>query len=233
MTRINKYLSEQKLATRREADRLIEAGLVYINQRKAVLGDQVSLTDKVTIKKSNKRTAYVYYAYNKPIGIVTSTPVRGEIDIIHHTKFPTPVFPIGRLDKDSHGLILLTNDGRITGPLLEPKYDHEKEYEIVVNKTITDDFLDRMESGVRIETPMGIYKTKSCKVKKLKPNAFTIILTEGKKRQIRKMCEVLGYQVIDLKRIRIMQIKLGTLRPSSWRELTGGEKGLLLKRLGL
>lgn len=215
--RINKYLADTNRASRRESDTLIKDGKIFINGKKALLGQQV--TDADTIEIRGKEKNYVYYAYNKPVGIVTSTPTTGETDIIHHIRFPEKVFPIGRLDKDSYGLIIMTNDGRITKKMLDPEYDHEKEYEVSVDKAITPDFLEEMSSGVRIDLKKEKYTTKPCKVKKLSSKKFSIILTEGKNRQIRRMCEALGYTVEDLKRIRIGKIMLGNLKQGEYKKI--------------
>jgi 23S rRNA pseudouridine2604 synthase len=217
MMRINKYLADRGIATRREADRLITAGQVFVNGTKAVLGDQVSETDEVTVR--GKRQEYLYYVYNKPTGIVTSTPQKGETDIVHHTHFPGKVFPIGRLDKDSHGVIIMTNDGRITSKLLDPDQDHEKEYEVTVDESVTAAFVKNMSEGVLIKLESGNYITKPCVVKKIGPKKFSIILTEGKKRQIRRMCESLECTVTDLVRTRIGKIKLGALKEGTFKEI--------------
>lgn len=213
--RINKYLALKNIASRREADTLVAAGKVFVNGKKAVLGIDVSETDVVEIRGTTKK--YVYYAYNKPVGIVTSTPTKGETDIIHHTAFPEKVFPVGRLDKDSHGLIIMTNDGRLTKKLLDPEAEHEKEYLVTIDQPITPLFTKSMTTGVEIVTnTKARHQTKPAKLKKLSPKQFSITLTEGKNRQIRRMCETLGYKVTDLKRIRIGKILLGDLRPGKF-----------------
>jgi 23S rRNA pseudouridine2604 synthase len=220
--RINKYLAEKKYSTRRGADELISKGLVFVNGKVASLGQQVAETDKVEIR--GKQAEYRYFLYNKPVGIVTSTPQEGEKDIAHHSKFPIKVFPIGRLDKDSSGLIMMTNDGRITKELLSPEENHEKEYAVTVNKMLSKEFVAKMERGVLVEKTDGGkegYKTKSCKVKITGDKTFTIILTEGKNRQIRRMCEALGYRVTALERFRIGKFLLGKLKPGEWREIKG------------
>lgn len=225
--RINKYLSEKKLSTRRGADVLIEKGLVFINGKKARLGDMISKEDKVTLdKKAEKK--YFYYAYNKKIGISTNKDNKSK-DILSATKFPNKVFPIGRLDKDSHGLIILTNDGRITDELLSPKYIHEKEYVVKVEPNFSDKFIELMSNGIRFDN----YISKKCKVwrKDNSKNIFHIILTEGKKRQIRRMCEALHHKVIDLKRIRVMNIDLGKVKDGEFREIKDEELNTFLKLL--
>lgn len=229
--RINKYIAERGIATRKYADEMIKTGLVLINGQKAKLGDIVQKSDMVVVKRHEK--SYEYYAYNKPIGIVTSTPQKGEISIEKYAKLPKGVFPIGRLDKDSEGLIILTNDGRITDRLLNPKYDHEKEYEVSVDKSITDKFIKSMSLGVVIKLEQGPYKTKPAKVKRIDSNTFSIIIKEGKKRQIRRMCEALGYKVMKLKRIRILGIRLGNLKPNNLSKISSGDVQKLLGLLGL
>jgi len=226
--RINKYLALQKISTRRGADLLIEKRLVFINGKIAKLGDLIKENDKVTISNKAPKKEYVYYAYNKKIGISTNKDNDAK-DILSVTKFPTKVFPIGRLDKDSHGLIILTNDGRITDKLLSPKYIHEKEYVVKVEPNFTDKFIELMSNGVHFDK----YISKKCKVwrKNNTKNTFHIILTEGKKRQIRRMCEALHHKVIDLKRIRIMNIELGKIEPGEYREIKGKELEIFLKSL--
>jgi 23S rRNA pseudouridine2604 synthase len=222
MLRINKYLADKDIASRREADRLIQAGSVFINGRVAELGDLVSETDKVEVR--NMRLSHAYFAYNKPRGIVSSTPTKTETDIITHTKFPMVVFPIGRLDKDSTGLIIMTDDGRLTKKLLDPKFEHEKEYEVEVDEPVTAEFLKDMASGVTITTnTKEQHLTKPAKLKKIGPNTFSIILTEGKNRQIRRMCEELGYEVKNLKRVRIGNILLGKLKEGAFIPVTENE----------
>src|SRR3989344_821382 len=203
--RINKYLALQKISTRRGADELIKNKKVYINGKLALLGSKVNEKDKVEIRGEEKKK-YLYYAYNKPIGVETASPKAG-------------MFPIGRLDKNSHGLLILTNDGRITDSLLNPKNSHEKEYVVRTKEKLRSSFKNKMEAGVLIEG----YQTKKCKVKILNENTFHVVLTEGKKHQIRRMCSALFQEVVDLKRERIMNIKLGNLAPNGIREIRGEE----------
>src|SRR3989344_4033747 len=221
--RINKYLASKNYSTRIGADLLIKKGQVYINDRKAVLGDKVWENDKVEVDQKIKLNKYVYFIYNKPIGISTNKDNDAK-HILGLTKFISEgstqrekVFPIGRLDKDSHGLIILTNDGRITDRLLSPKYIHEKEYIVKTEKPFTDRFLENMQNGVAI----GGYKTKKCKARRKNKNTFHIILTEGKKHQIRRMCEALHHKVTDLQRIRIMNLELGDIKKGEYQELDG------------
>lgn len=231
--RINKYLALNNYSTRKGADELIKKGLVFINGKKAILGDQVYENDKIEVSKNAPKKEYVYYAYNKPIGVSTN-PEKNTKDILKITKFPHKVFPIGRLDKDSHGLLILTNDGRITDRLLSPKYIHEKEYVVKVEPNFTSKFIKLMSNGVHFDG----YISKKCKVWPQKDkkgddskNTFRIILTEGKKRQIRRMCEALHHKVIDLKRERIMNINLGKIPDGKYMEIIGEEKDLFLKLL--
>lgn len=234
--RINKYLAMRNYSTRVGADLLIKKGLVFINERRAVLGDKVEKSDVVTVnqnKKNQENNKYVYYAYNKPVSISTNKEP-GSKDILSITNFPTKVFPIGRLDKDSHGLIIMTNDGRVTDRLLSPKYFHDKEYVVKLEKEYTDRFLDNMQKGVRFDN----FISAKCKAwralgAKRSKNTFHIILTEGKKRQIRRMSEALYHKVIDLERIRIMNIKLGKIPEGKFEEIKGEDLKIFLKSLNL
>jgi 23S rRNA pseudouridine2604 synthase len=210
--RINQYLASQNIASRREADELIEKGLVFINGKKAILGQKVNL-DKDKVEVNKRQNSYVYYAYNKPKGIVTTTPQKGEIDIVHFTKFPKKVFPVGRLDKDSEGLIILTDDRKLTKKLLEPNSNKEKEYMVEINEKVTPEFISFLKNGVRLEDG---YLTKKCSANKIAPNKFSIILTEGKNRQIRRMVSVFGYNVLNLRRIRIGKVYLRDMRPGEF-----------------
>jgi 23S rRNA pseudouridine2604 synthase len=215
-------------ATRTGADELIKKGLVTINNRKAVLGDKVEKGDKVIVDSKRKQNEYVYYAYNKAMGISTNPDPKSK-DILKVTKFPVKVFPVGRLDKDSHGLIIMTNDGRVTDRLLSPKYVHEKEYVVRVEPAFSDKFLELMANGVKFDG----FLSKKCKVWRKNKDTFHIILTEGKKRQIRRMCEALHHKVIDLRRIRIMNIELGKIPFGEFEEIKGKELDQLLKSLSL
>ncbi len=228
--RINKYLSEVGFCSRRVADTLIEEGKVTINGEIPELGAKVEEDDQVEvegkmigkIKKQNK----IYLAFNKPIGVVCTTDTKVETEnIIDFIKYPKRIFPIGRLDKPSEGLILLTNDGDIVNKILRARNNHEKEYIVSVNRPINRDFIQRMSNGVEILNTI----TKNCFVEKLGPKKFKIILTQGLNRQIRRMCEILGYRVKKLKRVRIMNIKLD-VPTGKYRELTK-EELLELNRL--
>jgi len=230
--RINKYLAEQKIASRREADVLIERKQVLINGKVATLGQQVEAGDKVTVAGETKK--YVYLAYYKGRGIITHSPAAGEIDIATRLKKDysiVGVAPLGRLDKDSEGLIILSNDGRITRPVLDPELNHEKEYEVTVDKPISGMFTKMMATGVDIEG----YRTKPAVITTSARNdkRFNLTITEGKKHQIRRMCAALGYQIQSLKRVRVMNIELGTLKPNQYRKIAGEELKALMKELGV
>jgi len=222
-TRINKYLSEVGFCSRRAADRLIEEGKVTINGEITEIGSKVEEGDQVEVEgqKINNLTKQknIYLAFNKPIGIVCTTDRRVEPDnIIDFIKYPKRIFPIGRLDKPSEGLIFLTNDGDIVNKILRAKNNHEKEYIVSVNRPINKDFIQSMSNGVEILDTI----TKNCFVKQLGQKKFKIILTQGLNRQIRRMCESLGYRVRSLKRVRIMNIKLD-VPTGKFREITKEE----------
>ncbi len=224
--RINKYLAHKNLCTRREADTLISAGKVLINGKPAKLGDKVSETDKVDVRFRAKK--YRYFAYNKPRGIITHSPDEDERDIRQSVPL-VGVFPIGRLDKDSSGLIILTDDGRITDKLLNPEYTHEKEYHVSTNEELANNFKQRIEKGVNIEG----YMTRECTVHVMSQKKFSITITEGKKHQIRRMCAALGLTVSKLERIRVMNIRLSGLKEGQHRPILGQELATFLKSLGL
>lgn len=222
-TRVNKYLSEVGYCSRRAADKLIEEGRVTINGKvpemgtKVVSGDEVRVDGALISPPSKEK--FVYIAFNKPVGIVCTTDTNVERDnIIDYINHPQRIFPIGRLDKPSEGLILLTSDGDIVNKILRSKNNHEKEYVVTVNKSINEDFIFKMGNGVPILDTI----TKKCKVELLDRTVFKIVLTQGLNRQIRRMCEYLGYEVIKLKRVRIMNIHLD-LPVGKWRNLTERE----------
>jgi len=222
-TRVNKYLSEVGYCSRRAADKLIEEGRVTINGKvpemgtKVVSGDEVSVDGELISPPSKEK--FVYIAFNKPVGIVCTTDTNVERDnIIDYINHPQRIFPIGRLDKPSEGLILLTSDGDIVNKILRSKNNHEKEYVVTVNKSINQDFIFKMGNGVPILDTI----TQKCKVEQLDRTVFKIVLTQGLNRQIRRMCEYLGYEVIKLKRVRIMNIHLD-LPVGKWRNLTERE----------
>jgi pseudouridine synthase len=226
--RINKHMADIGLSSRREADELIAAGKVSVNGKKAEMGMRVNPeTDKVTLR--GKKESLVYYIYNKPIGIVTTGPQGDEEEILDIVNFPKPVFPVGRLDKDSHGLLLMTNDRRITHRLLDPSFEHEKEYRVTLAKGITQKFIDRLEHGMIID---GV-RTMSTKITRESDRSFRIILKEGRNRQIRKMVEAAGDTVVDLLRLRIENIKIGDLATGAFRAAPKAEMAALLKKLEL
>ncbi|MGG2197391.1 MULTISPECIES: 23S rRNA pseudouridine(2604) synthase RluF [Paenibacillus] len=227
--RINKYISETGLCSRREVDKLVEAGRITINGVKAELGSQVGEGDDVRIdgRPIRAKKPAVYIALHKPVGITSTTErhVRGNIvDFVGHRE---RIFPIGRLDKDSEGLILMTNDGDIVNKILRAENEHEKEYIVTVDRPITASFLQGMAGGVHI---LGTV-TKPCVVHRMDERTFRIILTQGLNRQIRRMCAAFGYEVRRLKRTRIMNIKLGGLPVGKWRDLAPDELAELLRRI--
>ncbi|TAH68145.1 MAG: pseudouridine synthase [Anaerolineaceae bacterium] len=216
--RINKFLSDAGLCSRREADKYVEDGKVKINGIKAEIGSRVMPESKVTffgkpVKNKEKR---VLIAFNKPVGIVSTTSSKEPDNIVDFINYPSRIFPIGRLDKDSEGLILLTNDGDIVNSILRERYGHDKEYIVTVNKEINKEFVKQMSEGVPILDTV----TKPCEITVIDKNTFRIILTQGLNRQIRRMCEYLGYRVTRLVRVRIMNITLGRLKSGTWRNVT-------------
>lgn len=229
--RLNKFISDSGKASRRGADQLIEAGRVKINGKKAKIGDQVNPGDKVLVDgaliESTSPQSYVYIALNKPVGITSTTEKNVKGNIVTFMNYPTRIFHIGRLDKDSEGLILMTDDGDIVNEILRSENEHEKEYVVQVDRPINEEFIKKMSSGVKI---LGT-KTLPCKIKQLGSNEFNIILTQGLNRQIRRMCETLGYEVTSLKRLRIMNIELGRLPVGEWRYLTSEEQEKLFEDL--
>jgi 23S rRNA pseudouridine2604 synthase len=224
--RINKYLAQEGLCTRREADAYVAQGLVFINGRQAQLGDQVAQGDEVEARIPKR--AYRYVAYNKPRGVVTHSPGAGQKDIAAASGL-AGLSPMGRLDRESHGLIILTDDGRITERLLGPDHSHDKEYVVETREHLPPSFKTRMEQGVDIEG----YLTRPAKVAVLGDKKFSIVLTEGKKHQIRRMAAAWGYTVADLKRTRVMNIRLGTLQAGQHRTIKGQELKEFLHLLGL
>jgi 23S rRNA pseudouridine2604 synthase len=229
--RINRYFSDQGYCSRREADRLIEAQRVKINGRVAVLGDKVNDDDVVELdgKKILFNPPKKYIMYNKPRGITCTTDLKIEGNIIQAVNYSQRIYPIGRLDKESTGLIFLTNDGDIVNKILRAQFGHEKEYNVEINAPVTTDFLVKMRSGVDI----GDHLTKKCVVEKIGPNKFKIILTEGKNRQIRRMCEVCGTRVKNLHRVRIMNVRINDLKAGEWKEIPDKDFQELLKQLSL
>ena len=228
--RINKYLALEKHSTRRGADELITKGMVFVNGQKAVLGQAVNEGDHVEVRyRSGKKKEWLYYAYYKPRGIVTHSAGEGEQDINDVVNIKD-VFPVGRLDKDSSGLIVLTNDGRITERLLSPEHEHEKEYVVTTKGKLRPNFKEKMEAGVKIGEEES---TRECEVEILADKKFKVILTEGKNRQIRRMCAALFQEVETLKRVRVMNIELGDLKEGEWRKIEGEEQKVFLTALGL
>jgi 23S rRNA pseudouridine2604 synthase len=219
--RINKFISETGICSRREADKLIEARRVTINGNIAELGSTVEPEDDVHIdgKPLGEKKKSVYIALNKPVGITSTTEKHVDGNIVDFVNHQERIFPIGRLDKDSEGLILLTNDGDIVNKILRAENNHDKEYIVTVNKKVTDSFIQDMSSGVKI---LGT-KTKPCEVNQIDDRVIRIILTQGLNRQIRRMCQALGYHVKKLQRIRIMNISIGGLKTGQWRNLTDHE----------
>lgn len=230
--RLNKYLAQKGFATRREADVLIEKRKVLINGTVAQLGDKVMETDVVEVKGSERPKAYAYVAFNKPRGMDTHREATGSdnvLDTLPADLKRLKLFPIGRLDKDSRGLILLTNDGRVTDRLLNPKYEHQKVYDVKTKKPLRASAKEKLEAGIDIEG----YQTKPAKVEILGTDRFRITLTEGKSHQVRRMVVALFNEVKDLKRISIMGIRLGTLKEGAYRALETKERDKFLKDLGL
>jgi 23S rRNA pseudouridine2604 synthase len=228
--RINKFFTQHGICSRREADRLIEAGRVTINRRIAALGDRVGPGD--VIAQDGQVIPWgqtpIYIKYHKPVGVTTTSEAHVLRNIIAEIGHQERIFPIGRLDKDSSGLILLTNDGDIVNAILRTEHGHEREYEVAVDRPFDQAFLDHMASGVMI---LGS-RTKPCRMNRLGPRRFRIILTEGRNRQIRRMCRALGYGVLALHRVRIMHVTISGLVPGRWKSLTTEERLQLLRAVG-
>ncbi len=226
-TRLNKFISESGLCSRREADRFIENGNVTINGRKAQIGDQVYAGDRVSVNgnklEPKKDDKLVFIALNKPVGVTSTTEAGVSDNIVSFVNHPERIFPIGRLDKDSQGLIFLTNDGDVVNKILRAGNKHEKEYIVTVNKPLTEEALKGMANGV----PMLGVVTKKCKVVQEGPTVFRVTLIQGLNRQIRRMCEHFGYEVKKLERVRIMNINLGKLPLGDWRDLTSNELDII------
>lgn len=220
-TRLNKYLSEAGVCSRREADKLIESGKVTVDGRRAEMGMKVTESQVVCVgkKQVKPKNEMVLLAVNKPVGIVCTEEKREKNNIIQFLKYPQRITYIGRLDKDSEGLLLMTNNGDIINKMMRAGNEHEKEYIVTVNKPITDEFIEKMAGGVPILDTV----TRKCRVEKFGKFKFRIILTQGLNRQIRRMCEYLGYKVTRLSRVRVMNIKLGDLKPGEYRVVTEKE----------
>ena len=221
LKRLNKAISETGICSRRAADKLIEEGKVQVNGRLAELGTRVGEQDEIRVsgKIITKEVETIYLALNKPTGITCTTDTTIKDNIISFINYPERIFPVGRLDKPSEGLILMTNDGDIVNKILRSGNNHEKEYVVAVDKKITARFLERMSNGIPILDTI----TKKCSIKKTGDKEFNIVLTQGLNRQIRRMCEHLGYNVLSLKRVRIMNIKLDNLKKGTYREITKTE----------
>ena len=227
MIRLNKYLSEAGVCSRREADRLIESGIVTVNGKTAAPGMKVEDGQEVRVGKKvvKSKTEKTVLAVYKPAGIVCTEDKREKKNIIRFLNYPVRVTYAGRLDKDSEGLLIMTNDGDLINGMMRARYAHEKEYKVRVNKEVTPEFIEKMSRGVHIRDKEKNLDavTRPCTVKKTGKYTFSIILTQGLNRQIRRMCEALGYKVNVLKRIRIMNVELGDLKPGQVRELTEQE----------
>ena len=221
LTRLNKYISETGFCSRREADKLIESGRVRVNNAQPEMGQKVSDLDVITVdgKSLKEKPKRVYIAYNKPVGITCTTERKIRSNIVNAINYPERIFPIGRLDRPSEGLIFLTNEGDIVNKILRAGNNHEKEYVVSVDRPINSRFIERMAGGIPILDTV----TKKCHVKKTGDREFTIVLAQGLNRQIRRMCEYLGYEVVTLKRVRIMNVKLDGLRSGQWRHLSERE----------
>lgn len=219
--RLNKAISETGYCSRREADALISGGKVKVNGETAELGVKVTVKDEISVQGEiiTKKIENIYLAFNKPVGITCTTEIDVKGNIINFINYPQRIFPVGRLDKPSEGLIFMTNDGDIVNKILRAGNNHEKEYIVSVNNKITTQFIKKMSNGVPILDTI----TKKCKIRKLDDYTFNIILTQGLNRQIRRMCDYLGYEVKTLKRVRIMNIELGNLKTGKYRHFTNHE----------
>ncbi len=221
LKRLNKAISETGYCSRRAADRLIEEGKVLVNGQPVVMGQKLTAEDQITVdgKVITKEVGNIYLIFNKPVGITCTTDTEISGNIIDFIDYPERIFPIGRIDKPSEGLIFLTNDGDIVNKILRAKNNHEKEYIVKVDKRITPDFIQLMADGVKILDTV----TEPCKVTQIDAFTFNIVLTQGLNRQIRRMCDYLGYVVTELQRVRIMNIKLGSLKRGKYRSFSGSE----------
>ena len=227
--RLNKFIADSGYCSRREADRLIEEGRVRLDGRTGVLGDRVRQGMTVTVDGHplNDDGQKVYILLNKPRGIVCTSDPREPMNVVDYLDYPVRIFPVGRLDKDSEGLLLLTSDGAIVNRMLRAAGGHEKEYEVMIDRPVTAEFVRRMSEGVPILDTV----TLPCRVRRTGEHSFNIVLVQGLNRQIRRMCEALGVNVTFLRRVRIMGLRLGGLEPGQWRELTEAERDALLRSL--
>lgn len=225
--RLNKFLSDAGFCSRRQADRLIEEGHVKVNNETALMGQKVTLLDKITVdgKEVSREEEQIVIAFNKPVGVECTTDKNNPDNIVDYINYKKRIYPIGRLDKNSQGLILLTNDGALVNNILKASNYHEKEYVVTVDKPITEEFIKQMSKGVKILDQV----TRPCVVKKVNKHTFNIILTQGLNRQIRRMCETLGFKVQKLKRVRIMGVHLDNLPIGNYRNLTNSELDSLKK----
>ena len=228
--RLNKFVADSGYCSRREADRLIAEGRVQVDGRPGALGDRVLPGMRVTVdgQSLSGRGEKVYIALNKPAGIVCTTDPREPMNVVDYLDYPIRIFPVGRLDKDSEGLLLMTSDGEIINRILRAAGGHEKEYEVELDRPVTKEFVEKMSAGVPILDTV----TLPCRVRRTGEKSFNIILVQGLNRQIRRMCEALGCNVVRLRRIRIMNVRLGSMRPGQWRELSEEELSGLVGRLG-
>ena len=228
--RLNKFVADSGYCSRREADRLITEGRVQVDGRPGALGDRVLPGMRVTVdgQSLSGRGERVYIALNKPAGVVCTTDPREPMNVVDYLDYPIRIFPVGRLDKDSEGLLLMTSDGEIINRILRAAGGHEKEYEVEIDRPVTKEFVEKMSAGVPILDTV----TLPCRVRRTGEKSFNIILVQGLNRQIRRMCEVLGCNVVRLRRIRIMNIRLGAMRPGQWRELSEEELSGLMEQLG-
>ncbi len=227
--RLNKFVADSGYCSRREADRLIAEGRVQVDGRPGALGDRVLPGMRVTVdgQSLSGRGEKVYIALNKPAGIVCTTDPREPMNVVDYLDYPIRIFPVGRLDKDSEGLLLMTSDGEIINRILRAAGGHEKEYEVEIDRPVTKEFVEKMSAGVPILDTV----TLPCRVRRTGEKSFNIILVQGLNRQIRRMCEALGCNVVRLRRIRIMNVRLGAMRPGQWRELSEEELSGLMGRL--
>lgn len=231
--RLNKYLAECGICSRREADRLIESGKVTVDGRPAVMGDKVNSTTQITVngKKAAGKDKKIVLAFYKPAGVTcTNKDAHAKVTVTDYLKYPIRVSYAGRLDKDSEGLLIMTNDGELAQQMMRAANHHEKEYVVKVNKKIEEDFLKEMEKGVYLKELDTM--TRFCKTEKIGDYTFRIVLTQGLNRQIRRMCMTLGYQVTKLKRIRVVNITLGNLKIGEYREIAGAELEKLYQEVG-
>ena len=228
--RLNKFVADSGYCSRREADRLIAEGRVQVDGRPGALGDRVLPGMRVTVdgQSLSGRGERVYIALNKPAGVVCTTDPREPMNVVDYLDYPIRIFPVGRLDKDSEGLLLMTSDGEIINRILRAAGGHEKEYEVEIDRPVTKEFVEKMSAGVPILDTV----TLPCRVRRTGEKSFNIILVQGLNRQIRRMCEALGCNVVRLRRIRIMNVRLGAMRPGQWRELSEEELSGLMGRLG-